>query len=59
MKGGDYILKKADLLMLGGMLLSGLAMLANNAKDKAELKEAVKEEVDRQLHPKKEKEEEP
>lgn len=59
MKGGDYILKKADLLMLGGMLLSGLAMLANNAKDKAELKEAVKEEVDRQLHPEKEKEEEP
>lgn len=59
MKGGDYILKKTDLLMLGGMLLSGLAMLANNAKDKAELKEAVKEEVDRQLHPEKEKEEEP
>ena len=52
-------MKKTDLLMLGGMLLSGLAMLANNAKDKAELKEAVKEEVDRQLHPKKEKEEEP
>ena len=59
MKGGDYILKKGDVFMILGILLSGLGMIASHESDKAELKETVKEEVDRQLHPEKEKEEEP
>ena len=52
-------MKKSDLFMIGSLILAGLGTLAGHVSEKADMQEEVKKEVDRQLHPEKEKEEEP